>query len=76
MACSADTRTSHVNKIEMTNLQQNKISFYIAGFWRHVIMSGNIGTDQHGERWIKRDNRLYSEFSYYVIDLNSKEVLS
>lgn len=45
-------------------------SFHENGFWRHVKMNGNIGTDQRGDRWILRGGKLYSEFSYHVIDIN------
>jgi hypothetical protein len=54
-----------------TNLQNSApqmYSFSINAFWFHVQLNGNVGKDQHGDRWFLRNDKLYSEFSYHIID--------
>lgn len=47
-------------------------SFQINTIWHHVTMNGSVGTDQQGNRWSLRNGKLYSEFSYHIIDPNEE----
>jgi hypothetical protein len=45
----------------------NVISFEKNTFWFHVIMNGNTGTDQHGDRYFLQNGKLYEANSCHVI---------
>jgi hypothetical protein len=50
----------------------NVISYSRNGFWFHVTMNGNIGTDQHGDKYTLHNGKLYAEHSSRVQDVNEE----
>jgi hypothetical protein len=47
------------------------ISFHVHGYWHHVRFLGNIGVDQHSNRFFLRGNKIYGEFLPYIISLKN-----
>jgi len=55
----------------VTNPQNSVYSFQLNTFWIHVTMNGDVGTDQHGDKWFLRNGKLCHDLTYWVIPVKN-----